>query len=302
MKILVADDDPDLCAAVRSVLSKAGHRVIVSRDGRSALEQTLRSAPDLLLLDAEMPEMSGWELMRHLRADPMLQHLPVLFLTGKTRIQDKVAGLELGADDYITKPFDSRELVARVQGLIRRMRLELEANPLSLLPGNRAIEAEIESRIRADAKFAVLYADINGFKAFNDRYGFSQGDRVIQTTARILLDARRPGDFVGHVGGDDFIAVTTPRRAVPTCRRVIAEFDAFARTLYSREDLANGYIEVPDRQGRMGRFLIMGIAIGVVTNERRRIESVGEVSEIGTELKKSAKRSPGSAYFVDRRG
>jgi len=229
-----------------------------------------------------------------------LQGLPVLFLTSMVQTSSKVQGLNLGADDYITKPFHPQELLARVQGALRAHRIDLEANPLSRLPGNPSIEREIDARIRSGKGFAVLYADLNNFKAFNDKYGFKRGDGVIRKTAELLLSLRRPGDFVGHVGGDDFIVVTVPELAEEYCRRAVAEFAAYAPSAYDPAARRKGYIEVDDRQGRKTRFPLVGIAIGGVTNEQRPLESVGQVSAIGAEMKKRAKASPDS-YVFDKR-
>ncbi|MBI4386605.1 MAG: response regulator [Elusimicrobia bacterium] len=301
VRILVTDDDPGIRSLLRETLEAASYQIDTAVHGGEALEKISKSPPDLVLLDVEMPQMTGWEVVRRLKADPLLQHIPVLMLTSLSQAQHKIQGLDLGADDYLTKPFDIGELLARVRGALKRTRLELEANPLSRLPGNISIEREILGRIQAGAKFTVLYADLNNFKAFNDRYGFLRGDRIIQETARILLAAREPGDFVGHVGGDDFIMVTVPEHAQKICRKIISEFDAAAPSYYDPEDRARGYIETSDRQGNVAHFPFMGIAIGGVTNTHRPLTSLGQVSALGAEMKKYAKRSGISGYAFDRR-
>ena len=300
-RVLVTDDDMSIRALLQEVLEDAGYLVDTACDGKEALDKIGRSTPDLLLLDVEMPVMNGWAVVKALKGDSLLQHLPVLLLTSLSQTKHKIQGLDLGADDYLTKPFNVGELLARVRNAVRRSNAGLEANPLTRLPGNNSIEREIAARIQAGAPFMVLYADLNNFKAFNDRYGFIRGDRVIQGTGLILVAARPAGDFVGHVGGDDFVLLTIPERAEAVCRKVMADFDAFAPTQYDPADRELGYIEVPDRQGNHCRYPFMGIAIGGVTNERRPIVSVGQVSELGAEMKKFAKR-PGKSYFAfDRR-
>ncbi len=299
--ILVTDDDPHIRSLLRDVLEAAGYRVETAADGAEALERVAREAPELMLLDVEMPQMNGWEVVGRMKADTLLQHVPVLLLTSLSRAQDKVQGLDLGADDYLTKPFNSAELLARVRGALKRRTIGLDANPLSHLPGNAAIEREINARIQSGAKFAVLYCDLNNFKAFNDYYGFKRGDEVIQKTARMLLAARLPGDFVGHVGGDDFIFVTELARAEPACRKIVSDFENAAPGLYDAKDREKGYIEVADRQGNLGRFPLVGIAIGGVSNEHRPLSSVGQISELGAEMKKFVKRNPRSSYGFDRR-
>jgi DNA-binding response OmpR family regulator len=300
-KILVADDNPEIRELLQSILEKAGYAVVTAENGVLALEVIFRDSPDLVLMDIEMPKMTGWEAVKRLKADPILEHMPVLFLTSLSQTQNKIAGLDLGADDYLVKPFDIAELLARIRKTLKRHQSEMDANPLSHLPGNISISREIEERIKADAKFAVLYVDLNNFKAFNDHYGFARGDSIIQETAKILLLARGPGDFVGHIGGDDFIMVTTPERAQAVSEKIIREFDAGVLSHYDPKDRERGYIELADRQGNMTRFPFIGIAIGGVTNEHRPLTSIGQISAIGAEMKKFAKKSPKSACAFDRR-
>ena len=301
VRILITDDDPTIRLLLAETLAAAGYRTDEASDGVEAIEKIKKKTPDLVLLDVEMPRMTGWEVVKQLKADPLLQHVPVLMLTSLSQVQSKIQGLDLGADDYLIKPFHIGELLARIRGALKRTRLELEANPLSRLPGNISIEREIVGRIQSGAKFAVLYADLNNFKAFNDRYGFLKGDRVIQEMARILLAARGPGDFVGHVGGDDFILVTTLERAKPIAEKVIADFDAAAPSHYEPEDRTRGYIEMADRQGTMTRFPMVGVAIGGVSNSHRPLTSLGQISALGAEMKKFAKKQSKSAYAFDRR-
>ena len=299
--LLIADDNVSIRDLLQGILESAGYTVTAKEDGVQALAAIKEKAPDLVLLDVEMPEMTGWEVVQHLRKDPVLQSLPVLFLTSKSQMEDRIQGLDLGADDYLTKPFNVQELLARVRNTLKRHRIEMESNPLSQLPGNVSIERAINERIQAGVKFTVLYADLNNFKAFNDRYGFQRGDRIIQETAKVLLAARAPDDFVGHIGGDDFIIVTNPDRAEAMCQRIIRDFDAAAPSHYDPPDRSKGYIEVADRQGNLTRFPLVGIAIGGVTNQHRPITAIGQISAIGAEMKKFAKRTPNSSYAIDRR-
>ena len=301
VRVLITDDDANIRALLQDVLETVGYMVDTACDGQEALEKITRQPPDLVLLDVEMPIMTGWEVVSKLKADALLQHVPVLMLTSLSRAEDKIQGLDLGADDYLTKPFNAGELLARVRSSLKRKRGDLEANPLSRLPGNIAIEREINARIASGAKFAVLYADLNNFKAFNDRYGFKRGDEVIQKTAQILLAARAIGDFVGHVGGDDFILVTTLEHAEPACSKVVADFEAMAPSLYDPEDKARGFIEVVDRKGVLSTFPFVGVAIGAVTNERRPLTAIGQISALGAEMKKVAKRTVRSSYAFDKR-
>jgi diguanylate cyclase (GGDEF)-like protein len=302
--ILVADDEEVLVHLLKEALQTVSYEVLTAHNGMEALDTIRKTPPDLVVLDIDMPRMDGYQVCEAVKSDVVLRHIPVLMLTAQRGVDAKVQGLEHGADDYLTKPFDMEELLARVRSLLRRARLDLEANPLTRLPGNVAIEKEILHRLGTQAPFAVLYADLNAFKAYNDVYGFVKGDEVIRESARIIRQVADPdGGFVGHIGGDDFIIITTPEHSETLCRRILESFDAKSPSFYSEEDRQRGYIVTKDRQGRESRFPLLSMAIGVVTNQHRALRSLGEVSTIGAEMKRFAKESKenGSYYAVDRR-
>lgn len=226
-------------------------------------------------------------------------------LTSRSNTADIIAGLEAGADDYLCKPFEPLELVARLRALLRRVQQERSTNPLSGLSGNPAVEKEIKKRIVSGDKFAVLYIDIDNFKAYNDTYGFLQGDEVIKFLAEILISAIQkagtPNDFLGHIGGDDFIAITEPQKVEDVCHQLITSFDEGIKSFYSKKDWERGYVLTVDRQGREQLFPILSLSIAVVSNEQRKIDTHWLVGEIAAELKKYAKTFPGSIYVRDVR-
>src|SRR5690242_14116917 len=185
--ILVADDEDSILLMLRDALRSFDYDVVVAHNGKEALQELRKNPPDLVLLDVMMPEMNGYEVCREVKSDVFLRHIPVMLLTAQAGMSSKVTGLEQGADDYVTKPFEMAELVARIRTLLRRTRIGLEANPLTRLPGNITIEKEIMQRIKTNAPFAVLYIDLNEFKAYNDIYGFVKGDDIIRETARIIV-------------------------------------------------------------------------------------------------------------------
>jgi PleD family two-component response regulator len=300
--ILVADDEDSMVAMLRDALHSVQYEVVVAHNGEEAIEKLRKNPPDLVLLDVQMPKMSGYDVCRQIKSDVFLRHIPVMLLTAQAGTTNKVAGLEQGADDYLTKPFEMVELMARIRTLLRRTRQGLEANPLTRLPGNVTIENEILTRIQKNVPFAVLYLDLNSFKAYNDIYGFVKGDDVIRETARIILTESEPSKgFIGHIGGDDFIVLTVPEQAEALCQKIIKAFDAKAPDFYNPEDRARGYVETKDRRGQVTKFPLLSMAIGVVTNQLRPLSSLGEVSKIGAEMKHFAKENKGSSYAIDRR-
>lgn len=303
--ILVVDDDRNLRKIIQTNLELAGYDVTTAPNGEEALRLLDSMQPDLIVLDVMMPVMDGYEVARRIRRHPSNTHVPIIMLTAKSEVEDKLAGFEAGADDYITKPFGPQELLARVKAKIRRVEVDSSLSPLTRLPGNLAIEAELRHRIEVKEPFAVLYLDLDNFKAFNDVYGFTHGDEAIQLVASSAVDVvRRRGstlDFVGHIGGDDFIIVTLPERAEEIAREIIDMFDRDIRKLYTPQDLRQGYIETRDRRGTLNRFPIMSLSIAIISNEHRPLENYAQIGEAAAELKRYAKSIGGSVYVKDKR-
>ena len=201
-KILIADDDSDILDVIRITLEAEGYEVIEAHDGQEAVNMIKKSTPDLLITDFKMPKICGDEVCRILKQDILIQHMPIIMLTGKGEITDKIYGINAGADDYMVKPFEPQELVARVKMVLRRTARDLDANPLTRLPGNVSIINELRIRITKNELFAVCYVDLDKFKAFNDKYGFEKGDEVIKNTARILISsAQEKGTPLCHIEG-----------------------------------------------------------------------------------------------------
>lgn len=304
-RILVVDDDPEIRDFVKANLESEGFEIEVAGSGPEALELAGERPPALVLLDVMMPGMDGLTTLRHLRNDVPTANVPVVMLTAKPQAAERVKGLDLGADDYITKPFQIDELVARVRSVIRRAQHMRDLSPLTGLPGNFRITTELENRVRDGSEFAVVYGDLDNFKAFNDNYGFMRGDAVIKFTADTLLevagDVVGEGVFIGHLGGDDFAIIMAAEHIEPFCEGVIKHFDDGILEFYDTADALQGYIEVTDRLGEKQTFPTASFSMGVATNRDRALTSEWEVSAIATEMKEFAKREPGSVYAVDRR-
>ncbi len=304
--VLVVDDDPDIARFIEINLRLEGYDVRTACDAEQALVYIGMEQPDLVLLDVMMPRIDGVELCRRLRADPATANMPVIMLTAKSISADKVVGLTAGADDYIIKPFDTLELVARVRSTLRRNAEMRSVSPLTGLPGNHRIDIEISGRVSTDARFAVCYFDLDNFKAFNDRYGFLRGDDVILLCAMALRRAAgevgEPAPFVGHVGGDDFVAVCEQIQAEPFCRNVVQAFDDEVWRRHDASDAERGYLEVVDRQGTVRRSPLVSLSVGIALSGRRSYRDHREVVAVATEMKAVAKGTPGSAIAVDRRG
>jgi diguanylate cyclase (GGDEF)-like protein len=304
-RVLVVDDDADIARFIEVNLRAHGFDVHVASDGVEALGLAEQLRPDLVLVDVMMPRMDGFEVVDRLRSDPRTANVSIIMLTAKALTEDKVMGLTTGADDYIVKPFDPVELVARVKSALRRAREMRATSPLTGLPGNARIQQELHERIKAGEPFALLYADLDNFKAYNDHYGFLRGDEALRAVGGIIQDAALETGgtpiFVGHLGGDDFVLVSPVEVARDLCQRIVERCDAEIPLLYDPADRERGYIQVENRQGRIEQFPPLSISIGVATTEKRRFSHPGEAVAVATELKEFAKRTAGSGYVVDRR-
>lgn len=304
-KVLIVDDDPLVTKMIKDILETAEFEVTVLNDPSRALSIAQDLSPDIILVDLVMPYLDGCDLCRELSKNHFTSHIPILMLTSRTATVDRIAGLEAGADDYLCKPFDELELIARIRAVIRRVRQERCINPLTGLNGNPSVEKEIKRRIFSNEKFAVLYIDIDNFKSYNDTYGFLQGDEVIKFLAQIIVTIVQHhgagNDFLGHIGGDDFIIITVPNKVEILSSKIIASFDKGIKKFYSADDWKRGYVVTLDRKGREQVFPILTVSVAVVSNENRRIDNHWIVGEIAAELKQYAKTFPGSIFVKDRR-
>ena len=304
-EILVVDDSPTMAKLLEMGLTSAGLSVRVAHDGILGLEMAVERCPDIVLADVMMPGLNGVQLTQALRDDPRTASCTIILVTAKDDSAAKLEGFEAGADDYIVKPFVIEELLARVKGSLRRAQVLRAQSPLTRLPGNVRIQEEIERRVRRTADFALLYADLDNFKAYNDKYGFLQGDRVIQMTAQVLQDVAielcGSEAFVGHVGGDDFVVICRLGQEQEIAEAVIARFDATAPSLYDDVDREQGFIEMLNRRGELQRFPFVGVSIGIATTERRTYSHYAEAVAIACEMKSFTKKTTGSSWAVDVR-
>ena len=304
-KILIIDDTDLMVKLTRDILTEKGYDVVSANNGMDGIRMVMTEKPDLVLLDIVMPGIDGFEVCKMLRQDESNNLMPIIMLTAQGNEEDKLTGLELGADDYITKPFNPRELISRVKNTLLRIERNRWANPLTGLPGNIEIQSEINYRIAKELLFSVLYLDVDNFKAYNDVYGFARGDTAIKLIADILMDTvsafGSQSDFIGHIGGDDFVVITAPEYDEAICNNIIKEFDERVPDLYSETDRKAGFISTTNRKGYIIRYPIMTLSIGVTTNEFRVLYNHIQVGELAAELKKKAKTIAGSVYMKDMR-
>jgi diguanylate cyclase (GGDEF)-like protein len=304
-QILLADDDPEIRRLLEELLSDEGYAVNSAATGNELVHMAQQIVPDLILADLKMPMMNGDEAVRLLRRDPRTAHIPMLLLTAQANASDVVDGFASGADDYITKPFDTSVLLARIRSHMRRAGQTPVYNPLTGLPGNTLLLEEIRYRLEHHVPLALLYVDLDNFKVFNDCYGFARGDEVLLLVAHLIQQAvESHGDaatFIGHIGGDDFAILAGPEQADGLCQALVLAFDRAIEQFYDPMDRERGYLSGVDRHGMLRRFALMNLSIGVATTHQRIFAGVTELTRVAADLKQYAKTQPGSSYAMDRR-
>lgn len=304
-KVLIIEDDEAIQLLLKDILLDEGYEVFTAKNGVEGIEQLKKDIPDIILLDCEMPKMDGYETIKIIRKNPYWVNIPVIFLTVRSTEQDHIKGIELGAEDYIVKPFNKKILIAKINILLKRKELSLNVNPLTKLPGNIMIQKEVETRLLKDIPFVLLYIDLANFKAYNDYYGFFKGDEVIKHTAEILVSVIDKYDkekiFIGHIGGDDFVIVTSPEIYKQIAEEIIREFDNSIKDFYNEEDVRRGFITTKNRQGEIQNFPIITISIVGISSQKTKVIHYAEISQKAAELKKYAKKFDKSIFVEERR-
>jgi len=288
-RLLITEDDVDISNMLKIYFTGLGYEVDVAMRGSEALEKTRQVLPHLIVLDIMLPDIDGYEVCRNLRTSTRTSHIPVIFLTQKDERSDRLQGLELGADDYITKPFDIEELKLRVQGAIRRSERESLTDPRSGLPAGRLIEEQLRKIIR-EKGWAFLDLRINNFDAFKDVYGFVAGDDVLRFAGmligEVLDDVGTSGDFIGHAGDDNFIIITAESTASAIRQRLKERFVEEVQTHYNFMDRQQGFIMVPNAEGQTEKFPLMSLAVGIVSPAQQSFADIREITEMATEARR----------------
>ncbi|MBN2503594.1 MAG: response regulator [Anaerolineales bacterium] len=288
-RILIVEDDFDISNMLRIYFAGQGYDVDVAPRGSDALEKTRQLMPRLIVLDIMLPDIDGYEVCRRLRTNTRTSHIPVIFLTQKDERSDKLQGLELGADDYITKPFDIEELKLRVQNAISRSERESLTDPRSGLPSGRLIEEQLRRIIRQES-WTFMDIRINHFEGFKEVYGFVAGDDVLRFAAMLLGEVvdERGGDddFIGHPGGDNFIVITEEAKGAAIEEQIKARFADQVLSHYNFMDRDQGFIITTDDSGNQQQTPLMSISIGVVSQSEHQFADIREITELAAEARR----------------
>ena len=272
--------------------------------GHFALDRIFSDPPDMVIVEQFLPEINGVDVLRMLRAENIYRQICAI-LVANDEYLSALPSSDLNVDELVILPASADELRMRMVLALRRTTVTLDANPLTYLPGNTSINNAVQRFIASRTDFALAYADLDNFKPFNDRYGFSRGDEVLLMLSRVIANIVNmqhcDPSFVGHVGGDDFVFILPPDAVENACKRIVNDFDAIVPNFYDPEDRARGHIASCDRQGQQLVFPILSISIAVVLNINARYARYVEIAHEAGQIKKIAKASQESTYVIDRR-
>jgi len=296
-RLMIVEDDIDISNMLRIYFSSQGYDVDTALRGGDALEKTRSSMPHLIVLDIMLPDINGYEVCRQLRTTTRTSHIPVIFLTQKDERSDRLQGLELGADDYITKPFDIDELKLRVQNAIARSERESLTDPQTGLPAGRMIEDQLRRSIRQPKGWALLDVRLNSFEPFKNLYGFIAANDVLRFTAMLIGEVvdelGTANDFLGHAGGDNFIIITSDDRVQALKQRLKTRFRDEVQTHYNFMDRQQGFILSPDENGKQIQAPFMTLAAGVVSPATHYFADIREITELAAEERRQDAASGG---------
>ncbi len=298
-KILIVDDIRLHRDRTAEILARRGYVTVQAENGVRALDMVTSESPDLVILDAYMPDVDGLDVVKRLKDDPFTHHIPVLIFTGDGSTVIEIQSLQGGADGFVRKTFDAEELVANVEALLRR---SYQFNPLTKLPAAPFLHRQINARLAQNQPTAVIYADIDHFRAYNQVYGHDAGDEVLLEIAHMLVETLPArGAFVSHLGGDDYIAVTPPPMAETFAQTIVDRFRSMRDSFYTRDDVARQHIVVEGRRGEARAVPLMTLSAALVTNERRVLINYIQVSDLLAEVMRFLKAQGGGNWARDRR-
>ena len=303
-EIYIIDDDDSSIVIFRELFKNDKEYKFISVKSEQ-IDIALKNIPSLIIINEDAIDRDVVGLCRQIRRDEDNTITPVIVVSSNSDKEHRMRILKESIEYYIKKPVDEEYLYYTVKNLNRLLAINRRISPLTGLPGNVQIHAELKKRLSNKEAFSVLYIDLDNFKAYNDVYGFLKGDQIIEFTADTVVNALHQnleeGAFVGHIGGDDFVAIVPSTNCERLCQNILAEFDAKVTKFFTEEEVEKGYIEVANRKGIIEQFPLTSLSIGVVVVDVGRFTNILEIGEVGAQVKHAAKSVMGSSYAVDRR-
>lgn len=300
-------DDSDKLRKITMELFKKEKEYKFKKVNTNNIDYVLKNIPSLIIINEDEIDENIIEICKKIRLNEDNSITPIIVVSSNKEKEHRIEVLKECVEHYIKAPIDQEYLYYTIKNVIRLLDTNRRVSPLTGLPGNVQILAEMKKRLLNKEDFVMLYLDLDNFKAYNDVYGFLNGDEIIKFTARTISNnidklSCSGNTFVGHIGGDDFVAIVSEADDYEKiCQNIIAEFDKGVLKYFNEEDIEKGYLEVPNRKCIIEEFPLTSISIGVVVAHRGRFHNVLEIGEVGAQVKHLAKTTMGSAYSIDRR-
>ena len=303
-EIYIIDDDDSSILVFQELFKNDKDYKFISVKS-DMIDIALKNIPTMIIINEDAVKVDIIDLCKKIRNDDDNVITPVIVVSSNTNQEHRIKILSESIEYYIKKPVNEKYLYHTVKNTMRLITINRRISPLTGLPGNVQIHAEIKKRLSNKEPFSVLYLDLDNFKAYNDIYGFLKGDEIIKFTANTILNLVHEeipdGSFVGHIGGDDFVAIVPTLECEKLCQNIIACFDENVKDFFTPEDFERGYIEVANRKGVIEQFPLTSISIGVVVADKNRFYNMLEIGEVGAQVKHAAKSILGSSYSIDKR-
>ena len=303
-EIYIIDDDESSILVFNKLFENDKEYKFISVKS-DQIDIALKNIPSIIIINEDAIEVDIVELCKKIRSDDDNSITPIIVVSSNSEKEHRIQILKESVEYYIKKPVNAQYLYYTIKNLGRLITINRRISPLTGLPGNVQIHAELKKRISNKEEFSVLYLDLDNFKAYNDIYGFLKGDEIIKFTADTIMTSIHSlipnNSFIGHIGGDDFIAIVPTLNCEDVCKDIIANFDANVVRFFTEDDVEKGYIEVANRKGVIEQFPLTSISIGVVEADMGRFANILEIGEVGAQDKHMAKSVMGSRYAIDRR-
>ncbi|MCI8345033.1 MAG: diguanylate cyclase [Clostridia bacterium] len=303
-EIYVIDDGIDIEEKLKRIF-KEEKEYRITKVAKEDLELALKNIPSLIIVNESNDINETMKICKKIKNNEDNSITPIIIISKNKECIYELEMLKLGVLYYIKQPIYEEYLHYIITNILKLLYVNRRVSPLTGLPGNVQIQAEIKKRILNKEEFCMMYFDLDNFKAYNDVYGFIKGDEIIKFTSKVILknvhSKELEDSFVGHIGGDDFIAIVSGKNCEDICQNIIAEFDFNVKRYYTAEDSQKGYIQIANRKGIIEEFPITSISIGVVEVENGKFDNVLEIGEAGAAVKHLAKTIQGSTYVIDRR-
>ena len=303
-EIYIIDDDDSSIVIFRELFKNDPEYKFISVKTEQ-IDIALKNIPSLIVINEDAIDRDVVDLCRKIRKDEDNTITPVIVVSSIGDREHRLKILQESIEYFIKKPVDEQYLYHTVKNLNRLLAINRRISPLTGLPGNVQIHAELKKRLSRKEPFCVLYLDLDNFKAYNDVYGFLKGDQIIEFTAQTIIkcihESEMEDTFIGHIGGDDFVAIIPGVNCEKLCQIMLAYFDNNVNKYFTDEDIERGYIEVANRKGIIEQFPLTSLSIGVVVADTGRFGNILERGEIGAQVKHAAKSVMGSTYIINRR-